>query len=279
LTMTTNGTITHAQAWSIMTLPDLSLAISFDGLPAVHDRHRCFRNGRGTAGVVEGTIRRLVGAGKPFRVAMVVRPDTLEHLPESLLYLRRLGVRRIEPSLDVWATWTEADIDRLEAIVAECATLWRDGLPHWSIGWFDQKAVELANLPHKRPLRCGFGDGELTVTPAGRMYPCERLVGDDVVGNPMALPGNVMDGEDFINMPKSPGRTDEACGACAMVGMCNTFCRCSNYVRTGDVRKPDALLCRWNQVCLAETSRVLREAAPAAPRNRMENNQPACAPT
>ncbi|MBN1491755.1 MAG: 4Fe-4S cluster-binding domain-containing protein, partial [Phycisphaerae bacterium] len=28
LTMTTNGTITHAQAWSIMTLPDLSLAIS-----------------------------------------------------------------------------------------------------------------------------------------------------------------------------------------------------------------------------------------------------------
>src|SRR5436190_14531877 len=38
--LTTNGTITQRQAWQVMMTEDLDLAVSFDGNPATHNRHR-----------------------------------------------------------------------------------------------------------------------------------------------------------------------------------------------------------------------------------------------
>ncbi|MBI4580041.1 MAG: radical SAM protein [Planctomycetes bacterium] len=259
LSMTTNGTVTHPRAWSVMTRPDLNLAISCDGMPAVQDRHRRFAGGRGSSQTVLATIRRLLGAGKKFRVAMVVRPDSVDLLPENIEFLQRAGVTRIEPTLDVWAEWNDRDVRQLERAIARCAEIWRAGLPRLAIGWFDEKLLQLARLPGRRATRCGFGRGELAVAPSGRMYPCERLVGDDAPGNPMALPGSVMDGDDFLHVAEPPGRNERACHGCAMLAMCNTFCRCANYVRTGDVGRPDGLLCAWNQACLNETARIMQE--------------------
>src|SRR4051795_10707522 len=47
--ITTNGTITTDSAWSVLTRRDVDLSISFDGLPAVHDRHRVTADGSGTS--------------------------------------------------------------------------------------------------------------------------------------------------------------------------------------------------------------------------------------
>jgi len=262
LSLTTNGTLTDADAWSVMTDPEVDLAISCDGLPQVHDRHRLGCGGEGSAERVVSCIRRLVIEGRPFRVAMVVRSDTVELLPESMEYLQGLGVRRLEPSIDVWAEWSAEQIAALERSIARCALIWRDGLPDLSIGWFDEKAAQLASLAAPPTARCGFGHGEIAVAPSGRLYPCERLIGDDADDNPMALPGRVDDGADFLDYGMAPQRSDKACDACAMQSMCSTICRCSNYVRTGDVRRPDRLLCAWNQACLIETARVLHELAP-----------------
>lgn len=262
LNMTTNGTVADAKAWSIMMLPEVGLTISCDGLPAVHDRHRRVANGNGSSKKVVSTIRRLVAAGRAFRVVMVVRPDTVERLAEGIEFLHELGVRRVEPSLDVWTQWTAEDISRLEQAIARCARLWRSGLPKRSIGWFDDKAAQLARIPRSQTARCGFGHGEIAVAPSGRLYPCERLIGEDADDNPMMLPGHALEGEDFLDQEAVPKRSDAACDECVMTTMCNTFCRCSNYVRTGDVRKPDRLLCTWNQACLEETAKVMKELIP-----------------
>ncbi len=261
LSLTTNATVVGPEAWALMTSPDLELAVSCEGLPETHDRHRTSLGGNGTSGQVLATIQRLVDAGRDFRVVMVVRPDTMAALPEGIRYLRDRGVRHIEPSLDVWARWTEDDIARLEAAIAKCARIWRDGLPHHSIGWFDEKAAQLARLETAPTARCGFGHGELAVAPSGRLYPCERLIGDDDEGDPMAMPGHALDGDDFMGTDDPPARSHTSCDACTMVGMCNTFCRCSNYVRTGDVRTPDRLLCAWNQACLTGTAETLNHLA------------------
>ena len=260
LTMTTNGTIVTPRAWSIMTLPNMNLSVSCDGLPAVHDRHRRLTSGGGSSGKVIATIRMLQQAGKQYRVVMVVRPDTVDSLPEGIEFLKCQGVRRIEPSLDVWTEWTVEDIARLEKAVAKCAEIWRKGLPFVSIGWFDEKAAQLAHLPRKGGPRCGFGRGEITVAVSGRLYPCERLVGDDGDGNSMALPGHVLEGDDFLSIEVPSEHPDHACGESAMAAMCNTFCRCSNYVRTGNTRQPDLLLCAFNQACLNETARIVHDS-------------------
>lgn len=262
LNMTTNGTVATPEAWALMMRPDLSLAVSCDGIPTVHDRHRCTPAGHGSSGRVVDTLRRLIEAGRDIQVILVVRPDTLEALPDGLRFLAELGVRHLEPSLDVWAQWTPGDVARLERVVSACADVWRDGLPHRSIGWFDEKAAQLARLPMTPTARCGFGRGEIAVAPSGRLYPCERLIGDGLPGSPMALAGHALEGDDFLAVKPAEPRSDENCDACAMLAMCNTFCRCSNYVRTGSVRRPDRLLCAWNQACLIETARVLRELSP-----------------
>jgi len=261
LSLTTNGTIFSPPAWAVMIRPDLDLAVSCDGLPEVHDRHRHNGSGNGSSEKVVSTIRRLLEAGKDFRVVMVVRPDTVGRLVEGVRYLQSIGVRHMDPSLDVWTRWGADDIAALQAAIADCARVWRDGLPYLSISWFDEKAAQLARIPIGPTARCGFGHGELAVAPSGRLYPCERLIGEDAEDNPMRMVGHVMDGDDFLVYDAAPGRSDTACDSCTMLSMCNTICRCSNYVRTGDVTRPDWLLCAWNQACLTETAKVLNEIA------------------
>ncbi|MBN2024706.1 MAG: radical SAM protein [Pirellulales bacterium] len=258
ISMTTNGTVADEPAWRVMTALDVQLTVSHDGLPEVHDRYRRAADGRGTSAQVTDTLARLLAAGVDVQVAMVVRPNNVARLPEGIVWLRRRGVRHVVPSLDLWAQWDPPAARELEAAIARAADLWHEGLPTCSISWFDEKAARLAGVGATATARCGFGDGEVAVSPSGRLYPCERLIGDDGLDNPMRLPGHVLEGDDFLHLPK-PAAVGSGCSSCGIHADCNTFCRCGNYVRTGDVSRPDGLLCLWNKACHDQTARILRK--------------------
>lgn len=255
--MTTNGTLDAPSAWRVMTLPDMQLAISHDGLPEIHDRHRITVEGHASSTRVREIMERLRGAEKEFRVVTVLRPDTVELWPAGMEYLNSVGVRRFDPSLDLWTTWTRADGERLKAAIRNGADFWVEHLPECSVSWFDEKAAKLARVPMNETARCSFGHAEIAVTPVGNLYPCERLVGADEPGNAMRLPGDVFDGEDFLSNRPAAEKSAAECSQCALRALCSTTCRCSNYVRTGDVTRPDGLLCLWDQTCHSETIRVL----------------------
>ncbi len=234
--LTTNGTLTDSDALAVLMDPDVELAISCDGTAGQHDKHRRDAQGRGSFAQVEATLRVLVAARRPFSVVMVVRPDTLDELPAGLRYLRELGVTRFTLSLDVWTSWMKPDLENLACVVDAAADLWRSWLPDVSIDWFDTRVAALAELTSARAdTRCGFGEGEITVAPSGRLYPCERLVGDDRAGHPLQLPGLVGEGEDFLGMRAPCSGQGDACAT-------STGCRCSNYVRTGSTAGEDGLL-------------------------------------
>jgi uncharacterized protein len=256
--LTTNGTQSAGTAWQVMLRRDLDLCISHDGLPVAHDRSRRLPDGSGAAGQVMGTIRRLQDAGRQVRVVMVVNPRNAAFLPDGILWLRDRGVKRFDLALDAWAAWRQPDAERLEESLIHVADLWQAGLPVCGINWFDEKAAHLAGLPIEPTARCRFGDGEIAVAPSGNIYPCERLIGEDRGDHPLRLPGHVLEGEDFCDRPAAPGRSAAACATCAVQSQCDTTCRCNNYVRTGDVERPDALLCLLDRVCYRETARVLR---------------------
>ncbi|MBN2477262.1 MAG: radical SAM protein [Pirellulales bacterium] len=258
LGMTTNGTLLTDAAWEVMTLPAMRLTVSHDGLPEVHDRHRRGRDGRGTSAQVLATICRLLDAPVDLGVNMVVRPETVARLPEGIAWLHEQGVRHFDVALDLWTRWQREDSLRLQEALALCADYWYAGLPELSVSWFDEKAARLAGLPANPTARCGFGDGEIAVAPSGNLYPCERLIGEDTADNPMQLPGHALDREDFCR-PSAPERSADGCASCAIQSQCGTTCRCSNYVRTGDIRKPDGLLCALDQILYRETVRVLRK--------------------
>jgi uncharacterized protein len=261
LNLTTNGTVTTPEAWTAMTLPDMDLAVSHDGLPDVHDLCRRRHDGSATSCRVLRTIHRLLDEGARFRVVMVVCPDNIESLPAGVAFLHGLGVPRVEPVLDLWACWTRQDVPRLERAVADCAAIWRCGLPHFGISWFEEKFARLVGERLDATARCGFGAGEVAVAPSGNLYPCARLIGDDAPENPMRLPGHVLDGDDFLSLPGPPCAPAGPCRGCAVASLCSVTCRCGNFVRTGDASRPDGLLCAFNRACLRETVRVTRELA------------------
>ena len=261
--LTTNATITNRESWLVMTNDELDLTVSFDGNPEIHDRNRRDVFGRGSSAAVEHTLRQLLESGRKVRVNMVIRPETLEELPNGLIYLHDLGVRSVDLSLDLWTTWTAADGLRLEKAVAQAAQLWRDWLPEFGLNWFDGKVGDLASLPRTHEdTRCGFGDGEIAVAPSGRLYPCERLIGEDRPDHPLRLPGHALEGRDFLGSAVPPINDCAACSSCALNAACDTDCRCSNFVRTGDVNRPDGLLCLLNKATARAVQEVLDRDQP-----------------
>ncbi len=257
LSLTTNGTLTDPVAWKLMLRRDLDLTISFDGLSEVHDRHHITPSGQPSSTWVVKTMKRLLDVGKPFVANVVVHPATVDDIPDGVRYLRKLGVSHVNLSLDLWSDWEPVDLSSLEAMIARCAQIWHEGLPDFGINWFDEKALRLSGASANNTARCGFGAGEIAVAPSGALYPCERLIGADEPDNPMRLGGHVTDGHDFLGLQPFANRSYPACESCAIQSACSTTCRCSNYIRTGDVSRPDRLLCVLNEACLHETSRFL----------------------
>lgn len=262
LYMTTNATFDSGAAWEVMTLPDMQLTISHDGLPEVHDRNRVALDGRGSSERVLETMSRLQDAGIDFGVVLVVGPDSVVSLPDGLEFLRERGVSRFNPSLNLWTEWRRSDGHPLQAAIAGAADFWAEHLPEVGISWFDERAAWLLKAPVTETSRCGFGEGEIAVTPRGNLYPCERLVGADVPANPMRLPGTIMEGDDFLMFSREMRHSLAECAPCILKASCSTAtCRCSNFVRTGDVNRPDGLLCLFDQACYQETARVLKQRA------------------
>jgi len=255
--LTTNGTVAHHEAWQVMMTDDLDLALSFDGTPEIHNRHRRDAQGRGSSAAVERTLRQLIESGRSVRVNMVVRPDTLDQLPDGLKHLQNLGVRHVDLSLDLWTMWTAGDGHRLEKAIEQAAQLWRGWLPEFGLNWFDAKVGHLTTLPRTHEdTRCGFGDGEIAIAPSGRLYPCERLIGEDRPDHPLRLPGHALEGKDFLGFMAAPSKNCKACSGCLLNAACDTVCRCSNFIRTGNVDRPDGLLCILNKATARAVSEV-----------------------
>lgn len=268
LGMTTNGTIADQAAWALMIRPEMDLAISCDGRPETHDRNRVFANGDGSSARVADTMRRLRDAEKEFRAVMVVRPNTVDELTGNLDFLRGAGVKMVDLSLDLWTEWTPGDALRLSNSLGEAAAYWRAHLPEFGVNWFNGKLVRAAGIQElNETARCGFGAGEIAVAPSGNLYPCERLIGEDVADSSTRLAGHTLAGGDFLDYSPFAGRSASPCSNCSIQTQCGTACRCSNYVRSGDVSRPDGLLCLLDKVCHRETLRAFADKPQLAHEN------------
>ncbi|MGB0580619.1 MAG: radical SAM protein [Limisphaerales bacterium] len=267
--LTTNGTIRNPQADDLLFGGELEVSISCDGAPETHDRHRIGLDGAGSFSKVRDTIEALVAVEADFQTITVVRPDTAAKLPDNLKFLHSLGVRRMVVSLDLWTQWKRQDAARLLEGIAAAGRFWRERLPCVSVNCFDLKLAAIVGAPVAEDVTvCGYGHGVIAVSPAGNLYPCERVIADDQPGNPARLPGRVHEGEDFLQFQPAGERNAAACSNCAIRDACGTSCRCSNFVRTGDVGRPDGLLCLFDKACYQEALKAITE-----PSNRNDEHE------
>jgi uncharacterized protein len=253
--LTTNGSRVDAALAAELVEREVEVALSIDGLPEVHDAERRTAGGQPTSGRALRALEALLGAGAAPTVVSVVRPGNVARLAEGARFLADRGARRLEPSLDWRAEWSEVDVARLVEAVHGLGRLWSERSGDLSIGWLDAKVARLVGLTHSAPPSCSFGRGEVAVAPSGRLYPCERLVEEDRPGRPQGgwgARGHVLDDDGPFGAlgVGSCASADPACGECATAPTCANGCACANLARTGRPDQPDGLVCALEQACL-----------------------------
>ncbi len=263
LVVTSNSTLFTPERIEWLAANRFHLGVSIDGCPPAHDACRVRADRRGSHADVAAGITRALAAGLPVKSISVIDPANVHLLPDSLDHLLDLGLRQLSFNLNYEATWDDAARERFEvalhAFADRYAAAFRRGL-RFKLNLLDSKIVTHLKGGFACSDRCDFGCEELAVSPAGRLYPCDRLIGmddrDDVVI------GTVHDGVD-------PARRDaliqaknailDECAECEYVMRCMHWCGCVNYAMTGSVGGVSGLLCWFEQALIAQADRVAEE--------------------
>ena len=261
LSVVTNGTIFSDEIATFLIAHKIGLVISCDGPPDVQDEFRRDPDGRKTSDIVEANIQKALKVFSQVPVNSVFHPRTFRHLPQTISYLSSLGIRQIYLSPDFSATWQKRDADALPGVYEEIADqyinyyLQQD--PHF-ISLIDSKITVILRGGYKPLERCRMGQGEFAFTPDGKIYPCERLIGNYKNGHCI---GNIESGIKAEKMlcHKVPGaEINTECINCGINTYCMNWCGCSNYFSTGYYNRVSAFLCASEKAAIQASFNAFR---------------------
>ena len=196
-TLTTNGVLLNDEVMEFANREMSNVVLSIDGRPAVHDKMRPFRNGKGSYELVVPKFKKLAESRNQnnYYVRGTFTRNNLDFC-EDVLHLADLGFKQIsvEP---VVAPPEEPYAIRKEDIPVLCEQY--DRLAEEMVRRHGTKKdfhffhfmIDLTGGPcvYKRLSGCGSGTEYLAVTPWGDLYPCHQFVGEEKF-----LMGNVFDG-------------------------------------------------------------------------------------
>lgn len=254
-TLTTNALGLTEEDEDFLNREDISLILSLDGRPEVHDRHRRTLGGQGSYQEVMPRIRRCLerrrAAGVP-AYAIVRGTYTRDNLDfaRDVRHLIELGLTdlSLEPVVAPDGCGYELRERDLEAIGREywaLADLFQragtEGRPytffHFNLG------LDRGPCLPRLLTGCGAGYQYLAVTPSGDLYPCHQFVGrreyliGNVVGEGISRPDLV----DQFRRLTVYGK--EECPDCWARYYCGGGCHANAAQHNGDVRQPHRVGC------------------------------------
>jgi uncharacterized protein len=267
----TNGLLLDDAALDFCVEHELAVSLSLDGVREAHDAHRVFADGRGS---YEATMARLPAILErlPYTtVQLVVTPVTAHLLADSVALLLDQGVRYVLTTLDYTASWTPETMGALATSYDAVATLYEQRTlaeQKFYLACLDAKISSRTKGPVRQHERCTAGQGQVSVAPSGRIYPCVQFVGDDgglgcdasgYRAQRWAL-GHVLEGgfdvERRAALAAADGREREGCDGCALAQRCNNWCACLNWQTTGEVDQVSPLQCTHEKLLLGAADRA-----------------------
>jgi uncharacterized protein len=174
-----NGVLNNAQInWIIANLH--SVNISYDGLPAAHDKHRLTVLGQGSSHLVMRTIRRFDEANFPYGLRVTVTLDQIAQLPTSIEFIcTNFNVKsiQVEPAYQL-GRWTKAP----SAETADFITAYREAQRRaQALGReISYSAARLGLLTNHF---CGITQDSFALSPDGNVSSCYEVFAED---NPLA---------------------------------------------------------------------------------------------
>jgi uncharacterized protein len=254
-TVTTNGTLLTAERVAWLREHDFVVAVSCDGVRAAHDAHRTGPDDRSSHARTAAGLQRALAAGLAVRTILVLDPATVDLLPESLAWLRSLGADNFVVNPNWFADWTAEPLRaRWTRAFAAAAELWvaafREGRPFW-LSFLDDKVSTHLKDGYTPAERCDLGRRNLVVAPSGRLYPCDRLVGED--RDERFVIGDVSTGplpERVAALVRRTCAMPGDCLVCAVAPRCRNRCACANLALTGAIETPSETLCFHEQLAI-----------------------------
>lgn len=249
-TLTTNALSLGREELDFLNREGISLVLSHDGRPQVHDRMRPLPGGAGSSRGILQHIREAVESrgGKDYYLRGTFTRYNLDFASDvRYFYDQGFRIISIEPVIaeqDVPYALREAD---LPAVFAEYDRLAEFCLERSRAGdplTFFHFAVDLDHGPciYKRLLGCGAGHEYLAVTPKGDLYPCHQFVGRESYRM-----GDVIRGIERIDIRERFGKADiyhkEGCLNCWARYFCSGGCHANADLMNGDILTPDPMGC------------------------------------
>jgi uncharacterized protein len=262
VSLVTNGTLLNENILSYVRDHCLILQVSCDGIPLVQDAHRRFVNGEGSSKVVEKNIITALHMLPAVLVNMVYGPETYAYLPESIEYLASLGLRQLDLNPDYTAQWLPEHISGLEQTYRRIEGIYlkyyKNNHPLF-ISLIDEKIAVILRGGYDAGQRCRMGVEELSFSPEGYIFPCERLVGD---GLPNQHCIGHLDRPENLRMTHCPLNgticRNNACRECPVAAYCVNWCGCSNFHATGHYETVSYFICASERLAIESAMRVLK---------------------
>ena len=259
-TLTTNGLGLTGERMAWLGEQDFYLGVSIDGDRTMHDVCRKMRGGASSFERTLAGLRNALSRPDRMEAILVLDPKNVRHASGGVEFLAGLGVRRISLNPNFHGRWDEAALDALgaayESIGDFLVTAYRDARPV-AINVLDAKIIARIKGGYAASDRCKFGCGEIAVAPSGRIYPCERLVGNDDDG--AVCIGDVRAGFDAAKrmaLAARRGNKDPECADCDLRHLCMNWCGCVNYSTTGAIDSTPGILCHHEQLAIRVADRV-----------------------
>jgi len=235
--LTTNGTRFTPEALRFLREHRVSVSVSIDGPPELHDRNRRYASGGGTyADVVAGLALFRAHAARLPAARVTLVPSQWSRVPEVFQHLLDLGFSEvgIAPASPVTADLlpTAAEEEALLAGFALLAERFLEGAREGRILPFANVLDLLARLHRGDPreVACGAGLGYVAMDADGRFFLCHRLAGEE-----RFCLGDLDAGLDAsraracLSDLAVPRRED--CGRCWARSLCAGGCHYENHLR------------------------------------------------
>lgn len=260
-TVTTNGTLLTEDRVEWLHGHAFYPALSLDGNRAMHDATRRHADGRSSFDDTLRGLRLLKTLFPDLEVIAVPDPANIRHLAEGVRFLaEEEEIRRIAINPNFHTHWDDGALACWHQAFEEIGNFYlarhRCGQPV-AINFIDSKIITRLKNGYSCGDRCNFGESEIAVAPSGRLYPCERLIGEDL-DTAMAI-GDVFAGfdeEKRAGILARRGNVDGECLACGHRRRCMNWCCCINYTLTGAIDQTDGIVCFHERTAIAVADRV-----------------------
>ena len=256
-TLTTNANALTGEVIDWLNAEGLSVVLSHDGRPEVHDKMRRLAAGGGSYESVNEHIRAMIQS-RPHGNYYLRGTYTANNLDftEDVLHWLSEGYRELslEPVVTMRRVGWALNKEHLPVLREEYRKLARLVNEHRQMGQafnFFHFNIDLEKGPclPKRLWGCGAGYEYVAVTPSGELYPCHQFV-----GQPEFLLGTVSGG---IIRPDISQRFKEAhieskpaCRDCWARYYCSGGCHANAHAAHGDLHQPYELGCELQKMRL-----------------------------